>query len=34
MIQNNERGVVPNGQTRGVSPVFPRMRQTPPSSVR
>ena len=25
---------MPNGKTRGVSPAFPRMRQTPPSSVR
>jgi len=30
MIQNNGRGAVPNGKTRGVSPAFPRMRQTPP----
>jgi len=34
MIQNNGRGAEPNGKTRGVSPAFPRMRQTPPSSVR
>ena len=33
-IQDNGCGAVPNGKTRGVSPAFPRMRQTPPSSVR